>query len=71
VTVDRLVADRTFRDRLGDAGRRYTARYYRWPSIIDRYTEFLQGVVARGRRAPVRTHRLAQPARGQEYVRQS
>ena len=38
---------------LGEAGRRYTARYYRWPSIIDRYTAFLDGVVARGRRAPV------------------
>jgi hypothetical protein len=71
VAVDRLVGDAAFRDRLGDAGRRYTARYYRWPSIIDRYTEFLAGVVDRGQRAGVRSHRLAQPAQGQEYVRQS
>jgi glycosyltransferase involved in cell wall biosynthesis len=70
VTVDRLVADGGFRRRLGDAGRRYTARYYRWPSIIDRYTQFLEGVAARGHRAPIRPRRLALPAPGREYVRQ-
>jgi glycosyltransferase involved in cell wall biosynthesis len=70
VTVDRLVADPSFRRRLGEAGRGYTARYFRWPSIIDRYTAFLQGVVARGRRGPVRSRRLTLPASGPEYVRQ-
>jgi glycosyltransferase involved in cell wall biosynthesis len=70
VAVDRLVADRGFQRRLGDAGRSYTARYYRWPSIIDRYTQFLHGVAARGHRAPVRPRRLALPAAGREYVRQ-
>ena len=43
-------------------GATYTARYYRWPSIIDRYTGFLDGVVARGRRPAIGRHRLAQPA---------
>jgi glycosyltransferase involved in cell wall biosynthesis len=69
VTIDRLVADRSFRRRLGEAGQGYTARYFRWPSIIDRYTEFLQRVVVRGRRTPVRSRRLALPATGPEYVR--
>jgi glycosyltransferase involved in cell wall biosynthesis len=71
VTVDRLLADGEFRHRLGDAGRAYTARYYRWPSIIDRYTAFLEGMVLRGRRPSIRSPRLALPARGQDYVRQA
>ncbi len=70
VTVDRLVADRGFRERLADAGGAYTDRYYRWPAIIDRYTEFLGSVVERGRRPMIRSSRLALPARGPEYVRQ-
>jgi glycosyltransferase involved in cell wall biosynthesis len=68
-TVDRLVADGGLRSALAEAGKRYTARYYRWPSIIDRYTSFLEGVVARGRRLPVRTNRLRIQAGGAEYVR--
>ncbi len=71
VTVERMMADRAFRHRLAEAGRLYTARYYRWPAIIDRYTEFLGGVVARGHRPALRTHRLVLPAPGQEYVRQA
>ena len=40
-------------------------------SIIDRYTAFLDGVVARGRRAPVRTDRLAaRRSGGPAYVRE-
>jgi glycosyltransferase involved in cell wall biosynthesis len=70
VAVDRLTADRGLRSALGEAGRRYTARYYRWPSIIDRYTGFLEGVAARGHRAPIRTRRLALPVGGPEYVRE-
>jgi glycosyltransferase involved in cell wall biosynthesis len=69
VTVDRLVGDADLRSTLGDAGRQYTARYYRWPSIIDRYTHFLEGVIERGHRDPIRTGRLSLPAAGPEYVR--
>jgi glycosyltransferase involved in cell wall biosynthesis len=70
VTVDRLVTDRGLRSTLGEAGSRYTARYYRWPSIIDRYTKFLEGVIARGHRAPIRTSRLPLQVGGPEYVRE-
>jgi len=69
VTVDRLVADGALRTALGDAGRRYTERYFRWPSIIDRYTHFLEGVIDRGHRKPFRTSRLPLPVDGPEYVR--
>ncbi len=69
VAVDRLVADGGLRSRLGESGRSYTARYYRWPTIIDRYTHFLEGVVDRGRRAPIGASRLALPVGGPEYVR--
>jgi hypothetical protein len=34
---------------LGEAGRAYTDHYYRWPSIIDRYSTFLNQVIERGR----------------------
>jgi glycosyltransferase involved in cell wall biosynthesis len=70
VTVDRLMADRELRSTLGAAGGRYTERYFRWPSIIDRYLGFLDGVVARGHRAPVRSHRLALEVGGPAYVRE-
>ncbi|MGO8871184.1 MAG: glycosyltransferase family 4 protein [Acidimicrobiales bacterium] len=70
VTVDRLVGDDQLRMRLGDAGRSYTARFYRWPSIIDRYTAFLEGVVERGHRPTVRARRLPLPTGGAEYVRE-
>jgi glycosyltransferase involved in cell wall biosynthesis len=70
VTVDRLTSDRDLRTALAAAGGRYTARYYRWPSIIDRYLGFLEGMVARGRRAPVRSRRLALEVGGPEYVRE-
>ena len=70
VTIDRLTGEPALRDRLGKAGAQYTARFYRWPSIIDRYTHFLTDVVRRGRRKPVHTARLAMPARGPEYVRE-
>ena len=69
VAVERMTGDAVLRATLADAGRRYTARYYRWPSIIDRYTRFLEGVVDRGRRGPVRARRLPLPAGGPEYVR--
>ncbi len=49
VTVDRLVADPALRTSLGMAGQAYTDRYYRWPAIIRRYSDFLTQVVERGR----------------------
>jgi glycosyltransferase involved in cell wall biosynthesis len=69
VTVERLVADEGLRHTLGIAGRRYTERYFGWPAIIDRYAHFLEGVIARGRRRPVRAKRLVQPDAGRQYVR--
>jgi glycosyltransferase involved in cell wall biosynthesis len=69
LAVDRLVADGDLRSALGESGRRYTARYYRWASIIDRYARFLEEVVTRGRRPPLRTRRLPLEVGGPEYVR--
>jgi glycosyltransferase involved in cell wall biosynthesis len=69
VTVDRLVGEGGLRSTLGEAGRHYTARYYRWPSIVDRYTRFLEGVIDRGHRAPIRARRLPLTVGGPEYVR--
>jgi len=69
-TVDRMVGDASMRAALGEAGQRYTARNYLWPSIIDRYATFLEGVVARGRRAPMRTARLELQSGGTAYVRE-
>ncbi len=67
--VDRLTSDGPLRAALGEAGRRYTARFYQWPTLIDRYTEFLTRVVARGRHMRVADHRLETPVGGVEYVR--
>ncbi len=69
VTVDRLVGDGDLRSSLGGAGRQYTARYYRWSSIVDRYTRFLEGVLDRGHRAPIRSRRLRLAVGGPEYLR--
>jgi glycosyltransferase involved in cell wall biosynthesis len=49
VAVDRLSGDARLRASLGEAGRAYTDHYYRWPSIIDRYSTFLNQVIERGR----------------------
>ena len=69
VAVERLTGDPEVRAMLGAAGRSYTARYYRWPSIIDRYTRFLEGVVVRGHRNPVRPRRLPLPQGGNQWER--
>jgi glycosyltransferase involved in cell wall biosynthesis len=69
VAVERLTGDAALRSALGAAGRSYTARYYRWPSIIDRYTRFLEGMVMRGHRAPVRVRRLPLPQGGNQWER--
>jgi glycosyltransferase involved in cell wall biosynthesis len=68
-TVERLVGDGAIRARLGKAGRQYTERYYRWPSIIDRYSDFLASVVARGPRTSIRTGRLPLVTDGPAYQR--
>jgi glycosyltransferase involved in cell wall biosynthesis len=68
-TVEKLVTDGGLRARLGKAGRQYTERYYRWPSIIDRYSGFLESVVARGPRASIRTGRLPLVTDGPAYQR--
>ena len=70
-TVDGLSGDPTLRARLGDAGRRYTERYYRWPSIIERYAGFLDAAVARGPRTRVHTRRLPVITGGPVYQRES
>jgi glycosyltransferase involved in cell wall biosynthesis len=69
VSVDRLTGDESLRERLAAAGHRYTTRYYRWPAIIDRYTAFLDEIVERGHRVPLRSERLEMPVGGAEYVR--
>ena len=69
-TVDRLTGDASLRSGLGEAGRAYTARNYLWPSIIDRYTEFLEGIVARGRSTTVQSPRLDLHDGGTPYRRQ-
>jgi glycosyltransferase involved in cell wall biosynthesis len=67
--VDRLGGDADLRTTLGEAGGRYTERYYRWPSIIDRYAGFLRATVARGRRTPLHTKRLPLVTGGPVYRR--
>ncbi len=69
VAVDRLTGDMALGRTLASAGHRYTSRYYRWPAIIDRYIAFLEAVVGRGHRAPLRSERLEVPTGGAEYVR--
>jgi glycosyltransferase involved in cell wall biosynthesis len=70
VTVERLVADDRLRRTLAAAGHDYTDEFYRWSSIIDRYTRFLGGVIERGRPRTAGGKRLVQPAGGREYTRQ-
>ncbi len=69
VAVERMEEDPSSRSAFGSAGNRYTARYYRWPSIIDRYTGFLEGVAERGHGFRIGTSRLALPVGGTKYVR--
>lgn len=70
VAVDRLAGDAALRSRLGRAGNAYTSRHYRWPSIIDRYTGFLEQVIARGRRVRTGIRRLPLETGGPVYVRE-
>ena len=69
-TVDRLVDDPELRSSLGESGRRYTERYYRWEAIIERYAGFLDATVARGPRVRVHTGRLPVITGGPVYERE-
>ncbi len=69
VAVERMVGDGELRTALGDAGRLYTERFYRWDAILDRYTAFLATVVARGHRRPFTNERLELVTGGTPYVR--
>lgn len=44
--LDRLLEDACLRRSLGEAGRRHVERHFRWPTVVDRYAAFLQGVAA-------------------------
>jgi glycosyltransferase involved in cell wall biosynthesis len=44
VELDRLHDDETLRRQLGAAGRAYVDANYRWPDLIERYTDFLAAV---------------------------
>jgi glycosyltransferase involved in cell wall biosynthesis len=69
VAVDRMIGEGGLRSALAQAGGRYVTHYFRWPSIIDHYAEFLQGIVARGHRPGLRTRRLSLPSGGPQYER--
>ncbi len=45
--VDRLYEDERLRDRLGERGRAYVDRWFRWPRVIDRYAAFVESVAGR------------------------
>ncbi len=51
--VDRLYGDERLRERLGERGRAYVDRWFRWPRVIDRYAAFVESVVAAPRTATV------------------
>jgi glycosyltransferase involved in cell wall biosynthesis len=44
--VDRLVADQRAAALLGQRGREYVDRWFRWPQIVDRYATFIQATAA-------------------------
>ncbi len=47
-TLQRLVGDADLRALLGQRGREYVDRHFRWPVLVARYGEFLTSVVERG-----------------------
>ena len=51
-TLQRLISDEALRLSMGEAGRDYARERFSWPSMIERYEEFLKTVIARGRREP-------------------
>ncbi len=48
VGVDRLTTDPDARRALGERGRAYVDRRFRWPLVVDRYATFVEAVVAAG-----------------------
>jgi glycosyltransferase involved in cell wall biosynthesis len=50
VALDRILQDRGLRDTMAAAGLAYVDRYYRWPLLTARYTDFLTSVAQRRRR---------------------
>jgi glycosyltransferase involved in cell wall biosynthesis len=44
--VDRLVDDPRAAALLGERGRSYVDRWFRWPKIVDRYATFIEATVA-------------------------
>ncbi len=48
VGVDLLSSDPDVRRSLGERGRAYVDRRFRWPQVIDRYAAFVESVVAAG-----------------------
>jgi glycosyltransferase involved in cell wall biosynthesis len=51
VVLERLVSSAGLRDALGEAGRGYVERLYRWPRILSRYAAFMESLTA-GRPRP-------------------
>jgi glycosyltransferase involved in cell wall biosynthesis len=47
VVVDRIAGDACLRARLGECGKRYVDRTFRWPVLIERYATFLRTVAER------------------------
>ncbi|MHB8219940.1 MAG: glycosyltransferase family 4 protein [Acidimicrobiales bacterium] len=47
VAVEILLGDGERRDAMGERGRDYVARHFRWPVLIERYGAFLEGVAER------------------------
>jgi glycosyltransferase involved in cell wall biosynthesis len=51
VALHRLVSDPRVRTAMGELGRTFVDRHFRWPALIDRYAAFLERAAARGRAA--------------------
>jgi glycosyltransferase involved in cell wall biosynthesis len=45
VALDTLLADASLRAAMGAAGKAYVDEHYRWPTLVDRYRRFLEGLV--------------------------
>jgi glycosyltransferase involved in cell wall biosynthesis len=48
VTVDRLLADASLRDRLAERGGAYARRQFGWPAVVDRYVALADRILAAG-----------------------
>ena len=46
VAVDRVSGDGEVRRKLGESGRTYVDRWFRWPRVVDRYARFVEDLVA-------------------------